>query len=1739
MASRRFTAARSVAAALALALVASGCSSGDSGGGGRDRAATLLSSCPDLALIACNDQVVEEDVPITGTGMTLHYRSDRVPGRKVAPRWDAAAAVGFAGWTLSEHHVYDPKSHTFFGGDGTTRSVPAVPGEDDELLVASVDGREVYAFSSKGRHLRTVDGTTGALLHRFEYDDKGRLVAVNGCHDERTTITRTPAGLPFEIVAPTGHGTRLYTDSNDYLASIIDPAGGVRSASYGRGGLLSSLADPGGRTDHFEFDDDGRLTKETDAAGVVTTVTRTTAHDAVTVAEARGGRSPVRWTYEPRGAGGRRHTLDVPGRGRTVESISADGTRSLHEPDGTTIEARLAPDPRWAMQAPVLTSLAVTTPSGHEVRAAETRTTNETHTTIGNVETTRTWDPATQTFTTTDARGNLATAKVDACGNPTAITEPGRAPIAVAYDERGRPTEVAEGAHRERVSSVRYLDTTGEVEVTDPAGQAWRFASDPLGHIAAVVRPDGRRTTIERNPSDDPIAVSIDGEQVRTLGWSPIGRLRTAGPTAAGLDLDTMSFDELGRPARLTRPGGGTVDYRWTDDGRPTAIGPVKLAYDEDTGVLTSASTGDSALRRTYDGSVPVGQKTSGAVKGSIGWERDDAGRLTSIDVDGTPEKFAYDDNGDLVGANGLAITREPSTGRVTSTDAGVVHTDTRYDDFGDVVGQTARSGSDVLFDASYTRDALGRVTSSSETIQGETHAMSYAYDKSGRLTQSTKDGVATDYTYDDHDNRTSAGGVPATFDATDQPITRGDVGYVWNPDHTLHSTTTPAGKTTFDRDALGEKTGATLPDGREVTYVSDPLGRRTATLVDDVMTSGFLYGDDARPLAATGADGAIDQRFVYTGPGAPSLIEGPDGTSRVVADLTGSPRLVVDSVTGKVQQRLDFDPFGQTTVDTNPGFQPMAFGGGTADPLQSTVNIDGNEYDPGSGEWWSPAAPLGGSPSVTDPVNSGEVTADGPMSQDNYVGSPDPSTTGLSGGAGNGPGAGAGGNGFQDATASDLGGAAGADAGAGLVEGGGEEQDHEGAEHGGGLGQAAAGSLLTSLGAGAGIGGFHHLGGALSGLGAVFGLYEAHHIAEEIQNGHDNPYNQARYGAAIFGALAELAVFAGLALAPIAAVLVAVALAFALVALVAAITGGSSSGDPHLTTHDGRNFELQAVGELVLARTDDGSFEAQVRQQPAGTSGSVSINTAVAVGVDGDRVAVYADSSPPLRINGVPVDLPAGSITLPHGGTVVRLPTGAIQITGAKGDAVLVRIVHRRQLAITVGVSDAHRGHVVGLYGNANDDPDDDLASSDGTVVDAKPSDFRGPLYAVFAKSWRVTQAASLFDYAPGTDTSTFTDIAFPKSVATVDTLDPARRESARAACQAGGVVEQPFLDNCTLDVALLDDTTMIATAVDAQRSSAGAETGSVTTAAVGIGETVSGRIREPLGEAHYSFNAKTGDVVYVSAGDDCDSDNGLLWVVVGPTGSAVAHSATLCSDLGVVEADRDGTYTVRVVSRGDATGRFSFTVRSAEAATTDRIAEGDHVAGRIAAVGQRHVYTFSANAGDVVYLRAGVPCATDGLTWMLTGPDGSAINASNDLCVDLRRQELDRDGTYTIAVSGRGRTTGAFAFDLLAGDRTETSKVSVGDHVTGTIGRPGSRHRYELDGRAGDVISLHAAADCTRGKQQWDVLGPAGSRINVVNDVCSDIGRLELDLDGTYVISVTGYEDEIGDYAFDLGSS
>ena len=80
-------------------------------------------------------------------------------------------------------------------------------------------------------------------------------------------------------------------------------------------------------------------------------------------------------------------------------------------------------------------------------------------------------------------------------------------------------------------------------------------------------------------------------------------------------------------------------------------------------------------------------------------------------------------------------------------------------------------------------------------------------------------------------------------------------------------------------------------------------------------------------------------------------MVQGSN-TYRILSDRLGSVRLVINTSTGVIAQRIDYDEFGNVTSGTNPGFQPFGFAGGLYDADTKLTRFGARDYDAQIGRW-------------------------------------------------------------------------------------------------------------------------------------------------------------------------------------------------------------------------------------------------------------------------------------------------------------------------------------------------------------------------------------------------------------------------------------------------------------------------------------------------------------------------------------------------------------------------------------------------------------------------------------------------------------------------------------------------------------------------------------------------------------------------------------------------------------------
>jgi hypothetical protein len=275
----------------------------------------------------------------------------------------------------------------------------------------------------------------------------------------------------------------------------------------------------------------------------------------------------------------------------------------------------------------------------------------------------------------------------------------------------------------------------------------------------------------------------------------------------------------------------------------------------------------------------------------------------------------------------------------------------------------------------------------------------------------------------------------------------------------------------------------------------------------------------------------------------------------------------------------------------------------------------------------------------------------------------------------------------------------------------------------------------------------------------------------------------------------------------------------------------GKSYGDPHIITFDGYSYSFQTIGEFTLVKSNDEDFEIQVRQ--GGVPGrQVSLNTGAAMKVGNHRVAFYSkdfpdgDTSTPVRIDGKPVQingdfqLDGGSISGSNGNYTVNWDSGE-QVTISSTAMAGMQFMN---VAPSVP-EEANR--YSGILGDLDGNPKNDLRTRSGKVIPTKDGSTYGilknaissfvsiplpiskletvffdQLYKDFGDSWRISQPESLFDYAPGQSTETFTKRGYPNTYMTLASFLPPQLKEAEATCQQFNVGAD-MLDGCIFDVA------------------------------------------------------------------------------------------------------------------------------------------------------------------------------------------------------------------------------------------------------------------------------------------------------------------------------------------------
>ncbi|HHN74010.1 MAG TPA: hypothetical protein ENK10_02150, partial [Acidobacteria bacterium] len=856
---------------------------------------------------------------------------------------------------------------------------------------------EVWSFSAAGRliSMRDVHGNTISMT----YDAGDKLISINETLGRDVTLAYGADGMIDSVSDWTGRTWTFDHDAAGNLISSSTPADAdtpsyTTTYSYFTVGYLQhnlrQIQYPENYSIDFEYYANDKLFRHTESGLRSMSYNYQPLRRLTTVTDSRG--NVTRHTFDAQGA-----TIRIEDADGSVRDFSFDADRNLIErvdragnlwtytwdDRGRIVSAT---DPLSNTDSYAY-STSFAQPSSYTDRTGATTTYDvdpatgvvNRRTDAAGGEASFTYDGRGRIKTYTDESGQVETRTYDsASGRLAQVDLPLGATWKYGRDTLGRLTSLTDPELNTYSFDFDVLDR--QVAVTDPLGGKRTMAYDGLGRLVSQTNESGAVTTVAYDDLGQPVSI-IDplGREAR-LSWTEPGcgcsteELMTE-YVAPGGRRWSYEYDSRGLLIAGTDPQGATT--RFSHDARGLMIERVdpggswlRLDYDKAGRLVRMEDNDGEVITRTYDAQDRIVSASSSVT--TQNWIRDVVGRVTRFEdsLTGKSIDYSYDAAGrrtQMIDGEGIAtVYGYDALGRQTSLtdfsgEAYVFGYDlldgltrieypngqvmTRgYDQLGRATSLLTSGPGGAAIDRSYTRDALGRITSMVDAVHGDA---SYEYDVKGQLLRAIQSGRPSElYTYDAAGNRaTDASKIDLVYSDADQLVQRGATRYDYDLRGNLIEKRDASGKTAFSYDARGRLISVDLPDGRNVSFRYGPLGERIEKNVDGEITRMLRDGDEV--LARYDGTGTLLAKYVRSGRVAEALAVTRSGTRHYLHQDLRQSTVAVTDTGGAPVARLLYDAFGNLVEGSGTWDDPVRFIGRDFDAELGSYDMQVRQYDP------------------------------------------------------------------------------------------------------------------------------------------------------------------------------------------------------------------------------------------------------------------------------------------------------------------------------------------------------------------------------------------------------------------------------------------------------------------------------------------------------------------------------------------------------------------------------------------------------------------------------------------------------------------------------------------------------------------------------------------------------------------------------------------------------------------------
>ena len=659
--------------------------------------------------------------------------------------------------------------------------------------IEDTNGNRITAGYTSGRLTSLTHSNGDALV--IEYDGDGRIQRVTD-----------PAGRTAEYA---------YDPSGEHLLSVTTPDG-TTSYTYAadttgpKAHTLESIAYPGGTHVYFEYDDQGRLTRQ----------------------YRDGEAEEISFSYD---TAGEVYLTDAAGAITTLLINDVGQIGQLHDPLDRSM--RLFYDSDYNL-AELVQPDGVSYLFGHDARGNLTGRLDP----LG-YQIDLAYDPMLSRLTSvSDQRGNVTEYSYDQQGNLLAITYADDTAENFEYDPLGNLVEwenrrgnATPGVDDDHVVAYTYNDDAQLTRKEYTDGSQVDFTYDSHGNLTSATDAHGT-TAMQYDTADRLTRITYPSGRYLAFSYDAGGR-RTQSVDQDGFTLD-YQYDAVGRLAALTDgEGDPIVTYTYDAVGRLVREdkgNETYTTYDYDAASqllhLVNYAPDDSVLSRFDYAYDTLGQRTSmNTDYGLWTYEYDATGQLIHAVLDSTDPGIPAQD---------LTYVYDAAGNRIRTVENGVI---TEY------VTNNMNQYT-VVGAATYEYDADGNLVSKVDGADTWT----YTYNDENRLTDALTPEGAWTYEYDAFGNRVSTieGGAETQY--VIDPIGYGDV--VAEHDGTgrliarythglgLERRSDGAGAPAYYTfDALGSTSELTGPLGALVNaYAFDPFGASLSQV--ETVANPFQY---------------------------------------------------------------------------------------------------------------------------------------------------------------------------------------------------------------------------------------------------------------------------------------------------------------------------------------------------------------------------------------------------------------------------------------------------------------------------------------------------------------------------------------------------------------------------------------------------------------------------------------------------------------------------------------------------------------------------------------------------------------------------------------------------------------------------------------------------------------------------------------------------------------------------------